>query len=292
MPLPVINAAGVKILVPSADNIEEIGSGGQKVVFKAQIGAEFYALKFLFLCRDVGGDEDEIARVRARADREVAIMRECNSSHMVKLGPVGLEVGRLNDQRLLYYSEELISGSDLSAVIPNRIFECNETIDLGLQIGDAITELWKLGKVHRDIKPGNIMCRPNGSFVLLDAGLAFDITGESLSIGLIVGTFAYCSPEQFDYSSRRGFDFRTDQYSLAVTMYYACTGRHPFMRAGMTQSMVYSGIMGHQPPAPSSINPSLPAELDAIILKALGKSPHLRFRKMEQFIQSLKALKG
>jgi len=170
--------------------------------------------------------------------------------------------------------------------------DVSSTLDLGIQIGDAIESLWKIGKVHRDIKPGNIMRRASGDFVLLDAGLAFDIVGDSISIGMIVGTFIYFSPEQFDYSSRRALDFRSDLFSLGVTMYQACTGEHPFYRPGMGESRVFSGILTHQPPPPSSINADVPPELDEIILKAMGKSPHLRFRKMEQFASALKALKG
>jgi serine/threonine protein kinase len=291
MRLPIIDAAGVAALLPSASEIVELDRGGQKLVFRAKIGAENFALKFLL----VGGEdaeEGDLATVRARADREVAIMRDCDSPNMVKLGPIGLEVRSYNGQNILLFSEELISGSSLKDVIALQTIDAQSTIDLGLQIGSAIVSLWNIGKVHRDIKPGNIMRRNDGTFVLLDAGLAFDIGAESLSVGLIVGTFIYLSPEQFDYSSRRSLDFRSDQFALGVTMYQACTGVHPFYSAGMTQSRVFSGILSHHPPPPSSINPVIPAELDDIILRTLGKSPHLRFRKMEQFLAALKSLKG
>jgi len=292
MSLPDIDPAGVQALIPLASEITEIGRGGQKIVFRAVIDDEPQALKFLLLGKILEDDEEETISVQARADREVSIMRDCVSPHMVKLGPIGLEVAVLGNQRLLYFSEELIEGPDLAAAISIEPLDTALTIELGLQIGDAISELWKIGKVHRDIKPGNIMRRSNGTFVLLDAGLAFDTRGESISVGAIVGTFAFCSPEQFDYSNRRGLDFRTDQFSLGVTMYLACTGQHPFMQRGMNMSAIYSGIMNHEPPPPSTINPTIPAELDEIVLRMLGKSPHLRFRKMDQLLDSLRSLKG
>lgn len=292
MALPNINIAKVAELVPSATDIEEIGRGGQKIVFKAKLDGKDYALKFAYLGRDIDDEGSELADVRARAHREVEIMRDCDSPYVVKLGPLGIDIGVCDGQRLLYFSEELITGLPLNEILRNGPIDIDSTITLGLQIADAISNLWSLGKVHRDIKPGNIMRRATGDFVLLDAGLAFDIAGESLSQGAFVGTFAYCSPEQFDYSSRRILDFRSDQFSLGIVMYEACTGVHPFMRPGMSISRIYSGITSHHPAVPSSIRADIPPELDTVILRLLGKSSHLRYRKMEQLVASLVALKG
>jgi serine/threonine-protein kinase len=166
----------------------------------------------------------------------------------------------------------------------------DEVVRLGLDITDAVKSLWDLGKVHRDIKPGNVMRREeSGDYVLLDAGLAFDIVGDSLSQGLLVGTLAYFSPEQFDYTSRRsGLDFRSDMFSLGATMYEAATGKHPFWEPGVNSAKLHSRIMLPKPPPPSTLIANFPSALDDIILRMLGKSQHLRFRTCDRLIQALR----
>jgi serine/threonine protein kinase len=155
----------------------------------------------------------------------------------------------------------------------------------------AIEELWSLGKIHRDIKPSNIMRRSeSGDFVLLDTGLAFDVAGESISAGFPVGTAPYFSPEQFDYTNRRVMDFRSDLFSLGVTLYEVAAGQHPFLSATKSIAHLYTKILKFNPPAPSSINTAIPPALDRIILRMMGKSPHLRYRRMAQVHDALSSL--
>ena len=163
-----------------------------------------------------------------------------------------------------------------------------EVVRLGQQMCSAISELWSLGKIHRDIKPGNIMRRNHdGSYILLDAGLAFDVAGESISAGFMVGTMAYFSPEQFDYTSRRTMDFRSDIFSLGVTLYQLATGQHPFFSPHTSTPHLFTRITKYNPPEPSSLVASIPESLDRVILRMMGKSPHLRYRKIEQLQSAL-----
>jgi len=122
---------------------------------------------------------------------------------------------------------------------------------------------------------------------LLDAGLAFDIVGESLSIGP-VGTPPYFSPEQFDFSNRRTvMDFRSDLFSLGVTMYEMATGQHPFWTRGENSRSLFNKITMLNPKPPNEIIPDFPEELGDIIMRMLGKSPHLRYRRCQQLIDAL-----
>jgi serine/threonine protein kinase len=290
MALPKIDAAAVSTLIPGAANISEIDRGGQKLVFRADIDGKPCALKFLYLSKETEEESAEIANIQARAAREVEIMKNCDSQYMVKTGPIELQTATINGERVAFFSEELVEGTSLDKIIRSAPLSPEDTVLLGLQISNAIESLWKLGKVHRDIKPKNIMRRSDGRFVLLDAGLAFDTTGDSLSHGFVVGTFAYFSPEQFDYSQRRILDFRSDQFSLGVTLYEACTGIHPFMPTNATISTIFSSILKKQPAPPSTLNPKIGDVLDRIILQLLGKSPHLRFRRMDKLIEALESL--
>lgn len=289
--LPNLTAADVAATVPGASDIRHVEDGGQKVVFRATIGGETYAVKFALVREPLGADEEsseDVASTRAR--REVETMRDCTSPHMVKLGPVGLTFGEIAGQKVLYFTEEFIPGSSLREILQKReTFSPDEIVRLGLHITDAIRAVWDLGKVHRDIKPGNIIRRDNQGYVLLDAGLVFDIAGPSLSAGYLVGTPRYFSPEQLDYSSRRsGLDFRSDMFSLGVTMYEMATGQHPFASAGLGMDTTFARILNDDPVPPRDIiGDAFPERLQDIILRMLEKSKHLRFRTCDRLLNAL-----
>lgn len=291
--LPTITAQQVAEVITGVTNVEHIGQGGQKVVFKAVLDEGENVFKFISLPVDTDSVEAPLVDVTARARREVEIMRDCTSRHMIKPGPIELTFAKLEGQDLLYFSEEFIDGRNLKEILTETgPFSADEIIKLGLQIADALKELWDLGKIHRDVKPSNIMRRrEGGDNVLLDAGLAFDVIGESLSAGFVVGTPMYFSPEQFDYSSRRTvLDFRSDMFALGVTLYELATGQHPFWGPGISNDTFYANVRTQDPPSPTTIRDDLSNQLSQVILRTLGKSPHLRYRKWEHFIGALNQL--
>jgi len=296
-PLPSITSAQIESAIADVSDVQEIGRGGQKLVFSAVINGSRYALKILEAPGDdLESDETEFdagSDLIIRARREVETMRQCKSRFMVKLGPIGLTQVEINGQPLVYFTEELVAGNDLhhGYVKQKKTLSGEEVVQLGLQMTNAIEAIWQLNKVHRDIKPGNIMRRENGDFVLLDAGLAFDKQGESLSGGWPVGTPIYFSPEQFDYASRRSvLDFRSDIFALGVSMYELATATHPFFTRGDASENIYSKIMKFSPPEPHTINHQIPEDLSRLIIRMMGKSPHLRFRKCQQLIDRLNAV--
>lgn len=293
--LPNLTPEQVAQLIPGASHIERVGAGGQKVVFKGVIDGEQYALKFAkvpVLPEDLENEEFPMNDVAVRAQREVETMRDCASEHMVRLGPIGLTFDTIDGQSLLYFSEEFIAGHDLRTILQaDGKFEPAQVIELGVHIVDAIHALWDLGKIHRDIKPANIMRRESGNdYLLLDAGFAFDVIGESLSIGP-VGTPPYFSPEQFDFTNRRTvLDFRSDLFSLGVTMYEMATGQHPFWTRGESSVSLFNKIMTYNPTPPSGIVPNFPEELSDIVMRMIGKSPHLRYRRCQQLLDALNGI--
>ena len=293
--LPNLTPQQVAQLLPQASEIEQAGAGGQKVVFKGTIAGKQYAFKFAKapeLPEDLESEEFPMSDVAVRAQREVETMRDCASEHMVRLGPVGLTFDTIDGQSLLYFSEEFIVGHDLRTILhADGKFETAQVIKLGLHIVDAIHALWDLGKIHRDIKPANIMRRESGNdYVLLDAGFAFDVIGESLSIGP-VGTPPYFSPEQFDFTNRRTvLDFRSDLFSLGVTMYEMATGQHPFWTRGESSVSLFNKILTYNPTPPSGIVPDFPKELSDIVMRMIGKSPHLRYRRCQQLLDALNGI--
>ena len=101
----------------------------------------------------------------------------------MKLGPIRLTLTIFNGQQLIYFTEERIDGKDLKAILSDQgLLSVEEGKRLCLDISEAIDNLWAIGKIHRDIKPGNIIRSDDtGSFVLLDPGIVFDLEDVSVT---------------------------------------------------------------------------------------------------------------
>lgn len=292
MSCPDLTVEDVQKIFTDANDIELLDSGGQKIVFTGVFGGTKYALKFMKPESNVTelDERDFIDIVTARAEREVETMQQCNSPHLVKMGPVGLRTCSIDNSTILYYSEEYIEGNNLKQYFrSNGVFSVDDLILLGIHISDAISELWRFAKIHRDIKPGNIMRKSNnGGFVLLDMGLVFDLQDQSLSMGPM-GTPLYFSPEQLDFNSRRSImDFRSDLFSIGIVLYQMGTGQHPFIANTVISNwQVMGNIKTLVPPPPNSLRNEIPAKLSDVIMRLLAKRPALRYRSIEQLQKAL-----
>ncbi len=298
MPFPQFTGDEIRAVVPEASDVKYLDKGGQKVVYSCSIAGQPYVLKFLRPNPRPLADQDPDASVQqvslddvtARARREVATMKQCDSPYLVKIGPVELRSVKIGDEDLICFSEELVNGQPIKKLLkPNQPgMTPAELVKLGLHVADAIDVLWQHDKIHRDIKPGNIMQRATGDFVVLDMGFVFDLNDESWSMGP-VGTPIYFSPEQMDFSNRRQIlDFRSDLFSLGVTLYQLATGVHPFIGGAQTSWEVMTNIKNVQPPAPHTLQAGIPEALSDIIMRLLAKRPALRYRKIEMLQKALR----
>lgn len=196
---PRLKAEDVCLIIPECQVLGKAMRGGQKIVFPCKIHEEKYAVKFILLQELIDKDEDEdstdssdIEEIRSRAQRELSIMKKVSSNNLIKMGAIDLTHIEYNNQDLLYYSEEWIEGKDLGTVLKENVYlPVDRVVKLGIDIAQAINQIWEETKnVHRDIKPQNIMQRASdGSYVLLDLGMAFDLADKSLTkIGYVPGT--------------------------------------------------------------------------------------------------------
>jgi eukaryotic-like serine/threonine-protein kinase len=146
--------------------------------------------------------------------------------------------------------------------------------EIGADVAMALAYAHRHGVIHRDVKPGNVLITEDGIVKVTDFGIARAInTEESLTqTGAVMGTATYFSPEQ---AEGMGVDARSDIYSLGVVLFEMVTGRPPFM--GDTPVAVASKHVRENPPTPREINPTVPPDLEAIILKCLAKSPEYRY---------------
>lgn len=185
------------------------------------------------------------------------------------------------DQQFLVV--EYIEGTPLGDMIPASL---EVVVRVGVQIARALHYAHQRGIIHRDIKPANIMVTPDGQAKLMDLGLALPPEAKRVTAaGMIIGTPAYLSPEQ---AQGQALDFRTDIYSFGVVLFESATGQLPF-----NQDDIQALLLQHvreAAPSPRVINPAIPPELDAIILKSLEKSPARRFPTAGAMAEALEAV--
>lgn len=182
-------------------------------------------------------------------------------------------------------------------ILANRIhhpLSPAEVVDIGIQAAQALEEAHNAGIIHRDIKPQNIIITPRGQLKVLDFGvakIAHDLadapTMERLTLeGNTIGTPGYMSPEQL---CGRDIDARSDIFSLGVALYECATGRLAFARGSLIE--VAMSVISDTPPAPSQINPAVPAALDMIISRAMAKDPAERYESARSLRADLLVVK-
>jgi len=152
---------------------------------------------------------------------------------------------------------------------------------IGKAVAEALDYAHRKGVVHRDVKPSNILVGRDGRVVLTDFGLALDV--EQGSLGEVFGSSRYIAPEQARRSS--GAVPQSDLYSLGVVLYEMLTGSAPFDDPSPTAVALQHVTLA--PPPPRSINPKLNAETEAVLLKALSKSPKDRYKTGGELIAAL-----
>ncbi len=170
----------------------------------------------------------------------------------------------------MWIAMELVAGGSLDALIEQQgTLPPDETLRLGIALGNALAHAHAQGIVHRDFKPHNVLLTPDGTPKITDFGLA-KIAGEGpklTQVGAVMGSPAYMSPEQ---ASGRVADHRADAYAFGVTLYQMAVGRCPF--EGDTASVLAAHIT-QPPPNPATLGAQVPDALRSLLTRLLAKDP-------------------
>src|SRR5688500_7685478 len=191
-----------------------------------------------------------------------------------------------------YIVMEYVEGETLRDVLRREgVLPPERAMTLAADICAALDFSHRNGIVHRDVKPGNVMITPQGTVKVMDFGIAravSDSAATMTSTAAVIGTAQYLSPEQ---ARGESVDARSDVYSLGCLLYELVTGAPPFT-GDSPVSVAYQHVR-EDPRLPSSINPRIPAELDAILLKAMSKNPANRYQSAADMRSDLlRALAG
>jgi serine/threonine protein kinase len=162
-----------------------------------------------------------------------------------------------------------------------RLVFAEELIPYVKQAADALHYVHLKGLVHQDVKPGNLLIGLNGQLLLSDFGATLHLgTQTHASLGEITGTAVYMSPEHWQGHPRRD----SDQYALAICCYELLAGRPPFMYKRLEE--MWTAHLNEQPPSPQKWNPRIPAEVAAVLSRALEKDYHRRYKHITEFAES------
>ncbi|MCX6576941.1 MAG: serine/threonine protein kinase, partial [Candidatus Aminicenantes bacterium] len=257
--------------------IKELGRGGMGKVYKVldkEIQEEV-ALKLLN--PEIASDEKTIERFR----NELKYARRITHRNVCRMHDIN------RDKDTYFITMEYVPGEDLKTFIRRTgSLPEDEAVPIAAQVCEGLTEAHRLGVVHRDLKPQNIMIDSDGNVRIMDFGIARSLAAKGVTeAGMIIGTPDYMSPEQVEGMEA---DARSDIYALGATLYEMVTGRVPF--EGDTALIIAMKHKAEIPLSPKEINPQLSEELSTVILKCLEKDREKRYQTAEELLAELRCL--
>ncbi len=252
-----------------------LGSGGMADVYEALDLELEEAIAVKVVHPDVANRESMVSQFK----KEIKLARKIVHPNVCRIYDFGAAEG------LKFVTMELVEGSTLDSLTDERSdLDLDAKVEMFREILSGLEAAHATGIIHRDLKPQNVMVTTEGRAVIMDFGIAREISTDEITTTTseVIGTPAYMAPERM-LGNR--VDQRADIYSLGVILFELATNRRPF--SGLTVFDMAQNQLSVDPPSPSAINPDLPPWLEPFILKMLAKSPEDRFQTVAEVMQKL-----
>ena len=253
--------------------LEQVGSGGMSVVYKARCHKLNRPVAIKVLKEEFSNDSTFVGKFKMEAQAAARL----SHPNIVNVYDV------IDEGKLHYIVMELIEGVTLKTYITRKgRLEIKESIGIAIQVASGIASAHEQHIIHRDIKPQNMIVSRDGKVKVADFGIARGVSTQTMN-SAAMGSVHYISPEQ----ARGGYsDERSDIYSLGITMYEMVTGRLPY-EGENTVAIALSHLEEPMVP-PSAYNKDIPVSLEKIILKCTAKKPENRYGNANELMGDLR----
>ena len=261
--MPVHELATGSTLAGRYQVIEELGHGGMGRVYKVYDTDVKEKIALKLLKPEIAFDRETIERF----SNELKLARKISHRNVCRMFDLGRAGGTT------FITMEYVPGQDLKRLIRQTgPLGTGRAVSIAEQLCEGLAEAHRLGVIHRDLKPQNIMVDEDGNARIMDFGIARSLRGKAITgAGVMIGTPDYMSPEQVD---GKDVDQRTDIYSLGIILYEMLTGRVPF--EGDSAFAIGVKHKSEVPRDPRGLNPQIPPDLGRLILGCLEKDKDKR----------------
>lgn len=257
--------------------IDELGKGGMGKVYRVLDKRLNEEVALKLIKPEISSDKNSVERFH----NELKLSRKIVHKNIARMFDLNEEKGTF------YITMEYVRGEDLKKLF-RKIgqLSAGQAVPIARQICEGLEEAHRLGVIHRDLKPQNVMVDEEGNARIMDFGIARSLKSKGITdAGVMIGTPEYMSPEQVE---GKEVDGRSDIYSMGVILYEMVTGKVPF--EGDTPFTIGVKHKSEVPKDPKEINTQIPEDLSSVILKCLEKDKEKRYQSAAEVSSELESI--